>query len=35
MCFGEKDPIKGKIFKISTARMKMNQIPYVIFEATG
>ena len=28
---GRKDPIKVKIFRLLTARMKINQIPYVIF----
>ena len=26
------DPIKVQIFRLSTARMKINQIPYVIFQ---
>ena len=29
------DPIKVQIFRLSTARMKINQIPYVIFQATS
>ena len=29
------DPIKVQIFRLSTARMKINQIPYVIFQATN
>ena len=29
------DPIKVQIFRLSTARMKINQILYVIFQATG
>ena len=34
ICFGQKDPIKVQIsFRLSTARMKKNQIPYVIFQA--
>ena len=31
ICFGQKDPIKVQIFRLSTARMKINQISYVIF----
>ena len=31
MSFEEKEPIQVKIFRVSTARMKINQIPYVIF----
>ena len=32
--FGQKDLIKVQIFRLSTAGMKINQIPYVIFRAT-
>ena len=34
ICFGQKDPIKVQIFRLSTAYMKIIQIPYVFFEAT-
>ena len=34
ICFGQKDLIKVQIFRLSTACMKINQIPYVIFQAT-
>ena len=34
ICFGQKDPIKVQIFRLLTACMKTNQIPYVIFQAT-
>ena len=34
ICFGQKDLIKVQIFRLSTACMKINQIPYVIFLAT-
>ena len=30
-----KKPIKGQISRLSTARMKSNQIPYVIFQDTN
>ena len=29
------EPIKVQILRISTVRMKINQIPYVIFQATS
>ena len=32
VCFGQADPIKVQILGLSTARMKIYQIPYVIFE---
>ena len=41
MCFGQMDPIKVQLFRLSTARMKINQIlmsffkPQVIFQATS
>ena len=34
ICFGQKDLIKEQIFRLSTAYMKINQIPCVIFQAT-
>ena len=34
ICFGQKDLIKVQIFRLSTAYMKINQIPCVIFQAT-
>ena len=34
ICFGQKDLIKVQIFRLSTACMKINQIPYAIFQAT-
>ena len=34
LCVGQKKPIKVQIFRLSTARMKINQISYVIFQAT-
>ena len=34
VCFGQKDLIKVQIFRLSTAGTKINQIPYVIFQAT-
>ena len=34
ICFGQKDLIKVQIFRPVTACMKINQIPYVIFQAT-
>ena len=33
ICFGQKDLIKVQIFRLSTASMKINQIPYAIFQA--
>ena len=35
VCFGQKDSIKVQIFRLSTAHMKINQIPYFIFQATS
>ena len=35
MFFGQKNPIKVEIFRLSTARMKINQIPYIIFQVTS
>ena len=35
ICFGQEEPIKVQIFSLSTAHMKINQIPYVIFQATS
>ena len=35
ICFGQKDPIRVEIFRLSTVRMKINAIPYVIFQATS
>ena len=35
VCFGQKNPIKVQIFRLSTAHMKINQIPYVNFQATS
>ena len=32
---GQTDSIEVQIFGLSTARMKINQIPYVIFQATS
>ena len=34
ICFGQRDLIKVQIFRLSTACMKISQIPYVIFQAT-
>ena len=34
ICFGQKNLIKVQIFRLSTACMKINPIPYVIFQAT-
>ena len=34
ICFGLKAPMKVQIFRLSTACMKINQILYVIFQAT-
>ena len=34
ICFGKKDLIQVQIFRLSTACMKINRIPYVIFQAT-
>ena len=34
ICFEQKDLIKEQIFRLSTVCMKINQIPYVIFQAT-
>ena len=33
--FGHKEPIKVQIFRLPNARKKINQIPYVIFQATS
>ena len=35
ICFGQKKPIKVQIFRLWTACMKINQIPYVIFQVTS
>ena len=35
ICFGQKEISKVQIFRLWTARMKINQIPYVIFQVTG
>ena len=35
MCVGQVQPIKEQIFRLLTAHMKINQIPYVIFPATN
>ena len=35
MWFGQKDPIKVQISRLSTARMKINQIPLVICQAAS
>ena len=35
ICFGQKNSVKVQIFRLSTASMKINQIPYVIFQATS
>ena len=32
ICFGQKDPIKVQIFRLSTVCMKINQIPNVFFK---
>ena len=34
-CFGKNEPIKVHIFRLAIARMKVNQIPYVIFRANS
>ena len=34
-CFGQTDPIKVQFFGLSTSRMKINQISYVIFQPTS
>ena len=34
ICFRQKHPIKVQIIRLSTARMKINQIPYVVFQAS-
>ena len=34
VCFGQTHPIKVPIFRLSIARIKINQIPYVIFQPT-
>ena len=31
--FGLKDLIKVQVFRLSTAHMKINKIPYVVFQA--
>ena len=31
----KKEPMKVQIFRLFTSRMKINQIPYVIFQATN
>ena len=33
--FGQAHPIKVPIFRLSSARIKINQIPYVIFQPTS
>ena len=33
--FGKIDPIKVEMFRLSTARMKINQTPYIFFQTTG
>ena len=35
ICFRQKEPIKVQSFRLSTARMKINKIPYVIFQSTS
>ena len=35
ICFGQNEPIIVQIFRLSTAWMKINQIPYVIFQAAS
>ena len=35
ICFWQKEPIKVQIFRLSTARVKIRQIPYVILQATS
>ena len=35
ICFGQKEPFKVKIFRLSTARMKINRILFVIFQAAS
>ena len=35
ICFGQKEVIKVHVFRLLTARMKVNQIPYVILQATS
>ena len=35
MCFQQKEPIKVQTLRLSAARMKINQIPYVIFQCTS
>ena len=34
-CFGQNELIKVQIFRLATARMKINQIPHVIFQSTS
>ena len=34
MCFGQKEHIEVQVFRLLIARMKINQIPYLIFPAT-
>ena len=33
--FGQKEPIKVQTFRVSTAGMRINQISYVILQATS
>ena len=33
--FGQKQPIKVQIFRLSSARVRIHQIPHFIFEATS
>ena len=35
VCFGQMYPIKVQIFGLSTTHMKINRIPYIIFQATS
>ena len=35
VCFEQNEPIKVQIFRLETPRMKINQIPYVVFQTTS
>ena len=35
ICFRQTEPTKVQTFRLSTARMKINQVSYVIFQATS